>query len=257
MNGAFKGLDQADVYLTSYISKKQWEVLDSGSNLENLGISKIIANSGSLPYYVVGSDVLDGYNQRLAYEGFKVSYYTGSIPESGSFTGSYDLNLQSTLTLEGGRDLPNQIFAYSIPRDCFGETIEEGSIHIITGSLDLIDKEGLILKATGSQYEVVGDVIYNQGLILLHKDKVSPGTRTRLKWTSRKTINTWNVICKVKDLECNYTYNPRAEIGYTPYITTVGLYNRTGELMATAKMSKPIKKASNIDTTFKINIDIS
>ena len=108
-------------------------------------------------------------------------------------------------------------------------------------------------------------MIYTQGLILLDKDKVDPVSES-LQWTSDVTINTWNVRCVVKDLECNYTYNgsvsgSNAELmgssEFTPYITAVGLYNRAGELMAVAKLSKPIRKNDNIDMTFRVNIDIS
>lgn len=239
MNGAFKGLKQSDVYLTSYISKKQWQVA-SGS-FENLGISKVEATPGSSTY---GS--------------LRIGYYEGSLPDSGSFSGSYDLNLQSTLTLQGGRRLPEKIIKYSIPRDCFGETIEEGSLVLSGSNCNLVDKEGLVLESSGSGYRVVGDIIYDQGLILLDKDKVNPSNES-LRWISIKNINTWNVNCLVKDLEFNQSYNPSAENleKYVPYITTVGLYNRAGELMATAKLSKPIKKCDNVDMTFKVNIDIS
>lgn len=367
MNGAFKGLNQSDVYLTSYISKKLWEAIGSAS-LENLGISKVEATSGS-----------------STYASYRVSYYEGSIPDSGSFSGSYDLDLQSTITLQGGRRLPETMVAYKIPRDCFGETIEPGSFELEDETCYIKDQEGLLLldtaervivreltleeayledetevakvtaefpvitgqvyslfitippdcdwtgletvecltlegadtgeldpitgetlqsyrdqgdkleitfvaeqprvtftyiaavtsigveiqpdfhKLEGSKSVVVGDIIYNKGLILLHGDMVNPGN-CDLYWTSNVTINTWNVKCKVKDLECNYSYNPSIKGGnldimgtpeFTPYVTTVGLYNRAGELMATAKLSKPIKKNDNIDMTFKVNIDIS
>ena len=316
MNGAFKGLKQSDVYLTSYISKKQWQVT-SGS-FENLGISKIEAISGSLPYVDLGpvmsiyeweptpnyedyrtyrrlkaagetdeyirvgvltqysgsshdtqwSNLVNwsgGYYPKLAYRGFNISYYEGALPSVGSFTGSCDLDLQSTITLQGGRQLPETILAYQIPRDCFGENIEPGSITISGSNCNLIDREGLILQQSGSKSIVVGDVIYTQGLLLLDKDKVDPVSES-LSWTSEVTINTWNVRCVVKDLEYNYSYNRtiteenRELLGtseFTPYITTVGLYNRAGELMAIAKLSKPIRKNDNIDMTFKVNIDIS
>lgn len=245
MNGAFKGLKQSDVYLTSYVSKKQWQV-NSGS-FENLGISKMEAASGSPTY---GS--------------LRTSYYEGSIPDEGSFSGSYDLNLQSTVTLQGGRRLPETIITYSIPRDCFGESIEEGSVTISGTGYKLIDREGLILKETGDRYEVVGDIIYNRGLILINKDRINPTGET-LKWTSIVTIRTWNIRCQIKDLEYNYSYNPSIKdnnmriLGtseFTPYVTAVGLYNRAGELMAIAKLSKPIRKNDNIDMTFRINLDV-
>lgn len=246
MNGAFKGLKQSDVYLTSYISKKQWQVA-SGS-FGNLGISKTEATSGSSAYAVL-----------------KAGYYEGAVPDEGSFSGSYDLNLQSTVTLQGSRRLPSSsILMYTIPGDCFGENIEEGSLTISGSNFRLFDREGLVLKETGGKLQVVGDIVYNQGLILLDKSKVNPTNET-LSWTSKVTINTWNIRCNVKDLECNYSYNPSIKDGnadimgtseFTPYISAVGLYNRAGELMAVAKLSKPIKKNDNIDLTFRVSIDV-
>lgn len=367
MNGAFKGLNQSDVYITSYISKKQWQVA-SGS-FGNLGISKVEAASGS-----------------STYDSLRVGYYEGSIPNSGSFSGSFDLNLQSTLTLQGGRRIPtDSILAYFVPRDCFGETIEPGTFRLDSDLFAAYDREGLILldkaekvfkkdyelktgevsgtpiaeivteysvvpgqqysfsvkvppdgtwesikpllcfileglqgtdkyvltgeelterrnggetidisftpysnvirftwredssrkgqkladvtvqKVVGTKDKVLGDIVYNQGLILLDKAKANP-VKESLSWTSIKTINTWNTRCVVKDLEYNYSYN-RTITGenqellgtseFTPYITAVGLYNRSGELMAVAKLSKPIRKNDNIDMTFKVNIDIS
>ena len=369
MTGAFKGLSQADIQLTSYISKKRWQI--ASENFENLGICKIEAASGSSTY---GS--------------FRISYYEGSIPNSGSFSGSYDLDLQSTITLQGGRRLPETIVAYSIPRDCFGENIEEGSVTLSGQTCTIRDREGLLLldperslpfgfgaisldpgtveedipvalgvqqletivdqqyeleilvpengtwegledqqclfisgayledpsveesftgsqlsemvgspltirflakqprveitwiehdvragqegptlslmKLEGSKVEVMGDIIYNKGLILLNGDKANISLEDLL-WTSKVTINTWNIRCPVKDLEYNYSYNPsvvnpnKGLMGtseFTPYITAVGLYNRAGELMAVAKLSKPIRKNDNIDMTFRINLDV-
>lgn len=249
MNGSFKGLKQSDVYLTSYTACKQWEV--SGSSVENLGIDRLEVSPGS-----------------SVYESLKTGYYEGSLPEIGSFSGSFDLDLQSTLTLQGSRALPEEtVIVYQIPRKLFGENIKVGTFRISDGSTTLVDREGLILSGSEGQQVVVGDIIYNRGLILLDKNKVNPDQETTvLSWTSKLTINTWNIKCEVKDLECNYSYNSsilgenKELMGtpeFTPYVTSIGLYSRTGELMAIAKLSKPIRKMDNIDTTFKVRLDIS
>jgi hypothetical protein len=39
------------------------------------------------------------------------------------------------------------------------------------------------------------------------------------------------------------------------YITTVGLYNNERELLAVAKLSKPIRKTSNSEVIIKIKLD--
>ena len=67
----------------------------------------------------------------------------------------------------------------------------------------------------------------------------------------------------------NITYNRTATSGslgqlannitgsdFTPYITTVGLYNDANELIAVGKTGRPIPKTKNSDMTFEIKIDI-
>jgi hypothetical protein len=83
-----------------------------------------------------------------------------------------------------------------------------------------------------------------------------------VEYKSELPIYTCNVNCAVKDLEFNYTNNPTlpsdllGNSEFTPYVTTVGLYNGNYELMAVAKLSKPIKKASNVDMAFNVRIDV-
>lgn len=112
----------------------------------------------------------------------------------------------------------------------------------------------------------VGDVIYAQGQIIFTNsflryllDNLGPES---LSWESNKPIFTEHVTCKVRDIDFNRTYNPSAteELqntpGFTPYVTSVGLYNTDGDLIAVAKLSKPIKKALDTEITFDIQIDL-
>jgi hypothetical protein len=41
----------------------------------------------------------------------------------------------------------------------------------------------------------------------------------------------------------------------TPYITTIGLYNETNELIAVAKLGAPLQKRTDIDTTIIVKWD--
>ena len=43
---------------------------------------------------------------------------------------------------------------------------------------------------------------------------------------------------------------------FAPYITTVGLYNDAGQLLAVAKLAQPIRKRSDVDMNFLIRIDL-
>ena len=42
---------------------------------------------------------------------------------------------------------------------------------------------------------------------------------------------------------------------FTPYITTIGLYNSDGALIAVGKLSKPIQKLKNVDLNIIVKFD--
>jgi hypothetical protein len=41
----------------------------------------------------------------------------------------------------------------------------------------------------------------------------------------------------------------------TPYVTTIGLYNKNYELLAIAKLANPVPRAKNVDQTFIVKFD--
>ena len=272
--GAFKALERPNVFLTDYVARKRWSV--SWEEFETLGISKVTAISGSLPYYPTSSEALPTYSwdssgslgtyyPRLAYESYRTSFCSGVLPD-GSVSGSYDPSLQTTITVPGARLLSSgsNVLIYSIPRKCFGTQLEMQSVSI-TGSFgEIKDNEGVLLDTSGS---IVGDVIYSKGLVVVRDPdtvELLQGTANEtLLFTSNLPIFTYNVNCTVKDSEFNYSYNPSVPEElltnryFSPYVTSIGLYNRAGELMAVAKLSKPVKKADSVDTTFRIKLDIS
>ena len=54
-----------------------------------------------------------------------------------------------------------------------------------------------------------------------------------------------------------FTYTPSMTgAGAGPYITTVGLYDNNNDLMAVAKLARPLKKPTDLPLTFKVQIDI-
>ena len=42
---------------------------------------------------------------------------------------------------------------------------------------------------------------------------------------------------------------------FSPYITTIGLYNESYELLAIAKLGQPIRRSDETDTTFVVRFD--
>lgn len=75
--------------------------------------------------------------------------------------------------------------------------------------------------------------------------------------------------CTIRENEFNYTQNPSSRSGsgefyysfvtgsyFSPYITTIGLYNDNKELLVVGKLSQPIPISLYTDTTFIVNFDI-
>lgn len=338
-----KGFERSDIYITDYESKKQWKV--TGSCLVDLGVDILRGYSGSIPYYYQEQDeqpyrpfsgsadskYREGtYNGRLIYEGLKHLYYSGS-EGNGTFTGSSDLSLQTTLTISGSRKFepqagyrtetgsvqesvwehekyPSGIVEVNFPREVIGVGIDPGTFvqgldkwvlcyveeqdsyidydyfeDLTVGNVE--DFEGILLHSgftgqwiipgEGSEYKypypdrqtdkIVGDIVYNQGKVLFTDTflrwLLERWDCSEISWKSRKPVYTYNMNCSIKDIEFNHTFNPTAQklLGkkeFTPYITAVGIYNNEGELLAVAKVSKPIKKTENVDLTFLIRLDI-
>ena len=46
-----------------------------------------------------------------------------------------------------------------------------------------------------------------------------------------------------------------SESFFSPYITTIGLYNEAYELLAIAKLAQPIRCSDETDTTFVVRYD--
>lgn len=156
----------------------------------------------------------------------------------------------------------------------------------------LDDGEGNIFQSGSSPRRYVGDIIYPHGIIIITDEEFVQIFRdtsiSNFSFESSNTIFTHNYHCVLRESEYNYTYNPSAlsssiKEGYynggelftsslkftngelnanitgsefTPYITTVGLYNDANELIAVGKVGQPIPKSRETDMTFIIKIDI-
>ena len=121
--------------------------------------------------------------------------------------------------------------------------------------------------------KIIGDSVYTHGQTIMSEQEIAQYYSTYLKpslrWKSTQPIYTYNVHCKVNDSEMNFTFNPSAQTGsdgqllnnvtgssFTPYVTTIGLYNDNNELLAVAKTGVPVPKSQNSDMTFVVKLDI-
>jgi hypothetical protein len=51
-------------------------------------------------------------------------------------------------------------------------------------------------------------------------------------------------------------YNFATGSYFDPYVTTIGLYNNSYELIAVAKLAQPLPLSSVTDTTILVNLDL-
>lgn len=128
---------------------------------------------------------------------------------------------------------------------------------------------------TGSllQTNVVGNVFHEQGLVVIsspnyiyHNIINTPFTasyRSTLKTTEMSIVArvpagdfnmSLNKTLLEDDLESYVSYASSSI--FNPYITTIGLYNPGGVLVAIAKLAQPIKKRNDVDLNFLVQIDL-
>jgi len=224
------------------------------------------------------------YTNYLSGSGELSNVATASFNPDGTITGevyspAYDNFLDTTL--EAKRYFPTSsdstIGVLSIPQYMYGDFIQPESFNFSTPSGSYTDDgEGRLVS--GSTY--IGNIMYEHGIIVL-----TGGERTRNYWDGEIStfVNNSNIICSfsssytiyetqykctIGESEYNFTQNPSVISGsngtpwgfatsssFSPYITTVGLYNDQRDLIAVGKLAQPLPTSKTTDTTILINID--
>ena len=292
---AWKNINKQDTFVTTYVARKSWSIPSqslaeygiqvlygqTGSN------SEFYLSEGTL---YSGSNVGNGEYQELVYKSLDQLYYRSYNTSSGELesSSSYEHYLSST-TDYNSRRLKENVVVYSIPRNLIGTHIIPGSFSFQSGDLYVdigyvdtgyVDEStddvtenanGSIISSTTGQ--LVGNIIYEHGLVIITDKtlaltlKSSPAVS--LLWKSNQPIYTYNYNVKLSDYEFNLTQNPSALSGsngdladnvtgsyFQPYITTVGLYNDSNELIAVGKLAQPLPKSNSTETTIQIKLDI-
>lgn len=105
-------------------------------------------------------------------------------------------------------------------------------------------------------------------LSLIFNSINNPGGAAYFKLNSEETLTSDYVFVRARNSELNYSENPSFISGSTgdvlyasfinspqSYVTTVGLYNDTNELLAVAKLSKPLVKDFTKETLLRVKLD--
>jgi hypothetical protein len=188
---------------------------------------------------------------------------TGTGIKPGSFTVDTPVLDESDLYVDLG-----YIFTGYFIEFLNGLDISEG---VLTDSTE----GSLIIRTSLGDYIRVGDINYLHGIIVItHPSLITAykesGDKPSIRFKSTKEIHTHNTHCTILSEELNYTLNPTTiESGslgmikqnylideFNPYITTVGLYNQSNELLAVGKLSQPVPKSDQTDMVFVIKIGL-
>jgi len=190
---------------------------------------------------------------------------------------AYDNYLQTTLSYPkyfptSSNDI---IGVISIPVRLFGDFIRPNSFTFITDSGSLTDDgEGNIISGS----EIIGNIFYPHGLITITSASSNvitnfiTSSNVTCSFSSSYIIYETQYKCTIRENEFTSTLNPSAISGsnedkngipygfvtesyFSPYITTVGLYDEAQNLLAVGKLAQPLPSSPTTDTTILINLD--
>ena len=131
------------------------------------------------------------------------------------------------------------------------------------------------LHETGSmlQTNIVGNIFNLQGLVVMSSANYiyndilqspytasynSTITRHELSVPVKVNAGDFNMSMNISlTKDNNVTYMDFVESNdFKPYITTIGLYDTYGRLLAIGKLGQPIKKRNDVDLTFIVKLDL-
>jgi hypothetical protein len=169
--------------------------------------------------------------------------------------GGYGLNMQS---LSGSID----------ELRIFNRALTSTEINYLTERRDYNGFE-----MTFRQTNLVGNIFSKQGIAVISTTDYRFHNILQQPYTAsyRSTLTSYElgVVTKLDAGDFNLSLNPTLTADndvtyhsfvtgsqFAPYITTIGLYNDAGQLLAVGKLAQPIRKRNDVDTNFLIRIDL-
>ena len=125
----------------------------------------------------------------------------------------------------------------------------------------------IILNGTSSYIQPANQATSSVNNHLKLFNSISSGSNVNFQLSSQETISSRYFFTRVKNGEFNYTTNPsiidaNGNLLYTSlinnpqtYITTVGMYNDNNELLAVAKLSRPLVKDFTKEALIRVKLD--
>lgn len=161
-------------------------------------------------------------------------------------------------------------FQDNLAADSINFYFESSSIKTETANYTIYE------SASIADGEYLGNIFYSHGMLTLTRSDIAQRLQEQvlrsgsLSWKGSHTIYEHTYNCTVDQTQLNFSLNPSTYTNSTksgslldnitgsyfqPYITTIGLYNDTNELIAIGKLGQPIPKSKYNDMTFAVKFD--
>jgi hypothetical protein len=145
------------------------------------------------------------------------------------------------------------------------------NVKIYRQALTINDIQNLyVTQGVGNLH--MGNVFYNHGMIVLTAIPTRFFDITSVESRGTHTIYENEISCTVNPGDFQMSNNPSLQrydairgdyvfqsyvssSDFKPYVTTVGLYDDSGNLLVVGKLSQPIQTPNNTDTTFIVRYD--
>jgi hypothetical protein len=225
--------------------------------------SSIEKGTVSLKYYVTGTLMAELRDDKKNGELKQVN--TSTNADSGSVAGVVLYN-QGIVLLTGSWDLDTSVEQTLPDPDSsggtgvrsprwydFGLTGSGGSISDLTGSSFVMSLSGTNHVPTMTMFATArkGEVNYsNNPTSLQYTSSVAPF----VNYSGSNKYTEFNDV-RVKNISSASYSDPGASFEKTVYINSVGIYDENKNLIAVAKMAKPVRKRNSDDLTFKLKLD--
>jgi hypothetical protein len=247
-------------------------------SIRELYYSNFLSGSNGSPASTASFNT-DGTITGTTYAPNYYNYLSSTLPANRYFpTGSNDI-----------------VGVVSIPSNLFGEYIKPGTFtlsnnsfilnddgegNVISGSHkvgDIIYEHGVIIltsdgvpKLDGYGFATYGTSSYGVGDISFIEGFIT-GSNITCSFSSSFNIYETQYKCTIRENEFNFSQNPTLVSGssnsgvlygfatgsyFSPYVTTIGLYDNSYNLLAVAKLAQPLPTSAVTDTTILINLDL-
>jgi hypothetical protein len=265
-----------ELYYSNYLGYLYGSPLNSASLIPNtvpVLAPQSLPTTGVLVGTTPAPGLYDNYLQStLTFPRFFPS--SSYIPPGSLYgTGSY-----GTASFQGSPVVAT-IGVISVPSRLYGDFIQPGSFIFTAPSGTLYDDGEGNLLVSGSNL-LCGNIFYGQGLAIVTSGSVSSSiavdilnyvtsSNVTCSFSSSLTIYENQYKCTIRENEFTYTLNPSLQTDtsgslpyyatssyWSPYVTTVGLYDEAQNLLAIGKLAQPLPTSPTTDTTILVNIDM-